>query len=149
MAKIDRSNLYRGLSGARVDEPVQPRNWRVVRIEPPGVPIFFLFETARLDQSRVIRRIVRGQHSGRMFKAIDQQPANVVRGIIDRPDDLAPASLPYPVRGGIEQGPRNIDIVDRFKQTKAANIRLVKRVIVRIVARHDSADDFVASLSQK
>ena len=41
-----------------------------------------------------------------------------------------------------EQRRRDRAIVDAFEKPKAADVRLMKRIIVRIIARHDSADDF-------
>src|SRR6202011_2650168 len=78
VTKIDRTSLHRRFSGARLDEPAQPRTWRVARIEPPSIPILLFFETTCLDHSRVVRRIVGRQQHRRMFETVDQQTANVV-----------------------------------------------------------------------
>ena len=40
-------------------------------------------------------------------------------------------------------------IVDRLEHPEATAIRLVERVVARIVARHDPADDFAARARQK
>src|SRR5207245_11559674 len=48
-----------------------------------------------------------------------------------------------------EYSRRTIDMVGRLKQTKAADVRVMERVVVWIVARHDAADDFAISLSEE
>ena len=40
-------------------------------------------------------------------------------------------------------------IVDALEQTEAADIRLVQRIVVRIVARHNSANDLAVFSGQK
>ena len=42
-----------------------------------------------------------------------------------------------------------IAIVDALEQTEATDIRLMQRVVVRVVARHDSANDLAVFPSQK
>ena len=50
---------------------------------------------------------------------------------------------------GFKERSGYIVIVDRFEQAKAADVRLVQRIVVRIVTGHDAADDFVVSPRQK
>ena len=54
-----------------------------------------------------------------------------------------------PIGRRVEQRVRDLLIVDRFEHPEAADIRLVERVVIRIVARHDPPDDFPAGARQK
>ena len=92
---------------------------------------------------------MRGKQHRRKLKPIDEQAADVVCRIIDRPHDFVAAQLAEPIGGRVEQRVRDLLIVDRLEHPEAADIRLVERVVLRVVARHDPPDDFAAGPRQK
>src|SRR5207244_2715116 len=107
------------------------------------------YETALLTEARVIRRIIRGENGRRMFETVDEESANIVGRVIDRTHEFAAAASAHPGCRGVEKRRRNIDIVDRFKQTETADVRLVKRVVIWIVACHDAPYDFAIASGEK
>src|SRR5438132_12395930 len=64
--QIDRANYDPLLRRPSVRNLLQSRRGRWIFRKPPRVPVLLLFEAARFDQSRVIRRIVRGDPGRRM-----------------------------------------------------------------------------------
>ena len=86
---------------------------------------------------------------GGNVEAVDEQSADVICRIIDRSHDLVAAFAAEPIRRRGKQRIGHRLVVNRFEKTEAPNIRLMERVVLRIVARHDSADDFAAGARQK
>ena len=84
-----------------------------------------------------------------MLKTIDEQSANIIGGIIDRPHHFGSAFSAHPLARRRKERSCDIAIVDALEQTEAANVRLMKRIIIRIIARHDSPNDFAVSPGQE
>ena len=113
--------------------------------EPPGVPILGFGKTAPFDQVDVVGRVVCSKKGGRMLKTIDEQSANIIGGIIDRPHHFGSAFSTQPLARRRKERSCDIAIVDALEQTEAANVRLMKRIVIRIIARHDSPNNFAAA----
>ena len=77
-----------------------------------------------------------------MRESIDQQPAHIVGRIIDWAHNFIAVLLAQPLCRSVEERRSNRAIIDTFEKTEATNIRFVKRIVVRIIAGHDSTDDF-------
>ena len=92
---------------------------------------------------------MRGKKRGRKLKPVDEQAAEVIGRIIDRPHDLVPAQLTKPPGRRLEKGIRNLLIVDRLEHPEATDVGLMERVVLWIIARHDPPDDFTATPRQK
>src|SRR5688572_22588078 len=92
---------------------------------------------------------MRRQNRRGILEAIDEQAAEVVGRIIDRTHNLVPALPAEPVRRSVEQRTRNRLVVDRFEHSEATDIGLMERVIPRIVAGHDPADDLAVPPRQE
>ena len=92
---------------------------------------------------------MRRQYSGRILKAIDQQSADVVRGIVDRAHNFLASFLSHPSGSRFEEAGGNILIVNAIEEAKAADIGLMFRIIIWVVTSHDPAHDFAVSFRQK
>ena len=126
----------------RGGQPAQPVR-RLGRIsKPPGIKVDRLLESPTFDQPAVIRRIMSRQNHRGKLKPVDEQTTDVVCRIINRPHDLVATELTEPIASRVEERVRDPLIVNRLEQPEAAHIRLVERVVLRIVARHDSPNDF-------
>ena len=68
---------------------------------------------------------MRGEYGGRVLKAVDQQPANIICRVIDRAHDLAASARAQPIRCRSEQDSCRFDIINAFKQTEATDVCLV------------------------
>src|SRR5438477_4824825 len=90
-------------------------------IKPPRIPILCLGEPRPLDQSGVVRRIVRRQNCWRISKTVDQQSADIVRRIIDRAHDFLPPFLPQPIGRRFQKTVRNVLIIDAIEEAEAAD----------------------------
>src|SRR5205814_3255102 len=147
--RVDRPNFDAVFGGAAVYDFSKSLGWSLNLGKPPCVPVFFFDETALLTEARVILRIIRRENGRRMCKAVDDESANIVGGVIDRTHKFAAAASAHPGCRGVEKRRRNIDIVDRFKQTETADVRLVKRDVIGIVACHDAPYDFAIASGEK
>ena len=114
-----------------------------------GKPIFGLAESSLFDQIGIVGRIMRRQYSGRILKAIDQQSADVVRGIVDRAHNFLASFLSHPTGSRFQKAGGNVLIVDAIEEAKAADTGLMLRIIIWIVTGHDSSRDFAVSFRQK
>ena len=85
---------------------------------------------------------MRSDNCGRKLETIDQEPAHVVRRVINWPQYFEPAFLSKPALGGIEQRRRDIRIVDAIELAKAADVGLMNGIIIWIVTGHNSTDHF-------
>lgn len=92
---------------------------------------------------------MRRQYSGRILKAIDQQSADVVRGIVDRAHNFLASFLSHPTGSRFEEAGGNILIVDAIEEAKATDIGMMFRIIIWVVTGHDPAHDFAVSFRQK
>ena len=117
--------------------------------EPPRIPIFRFRKAAALDEVSVVRRIVRGQYGGRKLESIDQQTADVIGWIVDRPHHFSSSFRAKPIGRSFKERTGYIVIVDGFEQAKAADIWSVQWIVIRIITGHDAADDFAVFPRQK
>src|SRR3954470_8923787 len=92
---------------------------------------------------------MRGQQHRRMLKTVDEQAAEIICRVIDRPHYFVAAERADPIRRGAEEGVCDFLIVDRLKHAEATDVRGVMSVVFRIVARGDAADDFAVAPGQE
>src|SRR3954447_13613263 len=84
-----------------------------------------------------------------MLKSVNQQSANVVRGIVNWSHHFAAAFFTHPIGCSTKERLCHLVIVDAIKQSEATDAGLMERVIIWIVARHDSPNDFAIASRQE
>ena len=117
--------------------------------KPPRIKVYNFGKAAAFDERLVINGIVSGQQSRRKLEAIDQQSTDIIGRIIDRAHDFIASLLAKPLCRGVEKRRRHCAVINAFEKAEATGVRLVKRIVVRIIARHDSPDDFSIAPSQE
>ena len=76
-----------------------------------------------------------------MFKSDDQQSADIIGRVIDRSHDFIAAFLSQPIGRSLKERGGDVAIVNALEEAKTADIRLMERIVVRIIARHDSPNN--------
>ena len=92
---------------------------------------------------------MRRQDSWWELKTFDEQAADIICRVIDRAHDLVAAPRAQPVGRDLDQRRGDYGIVHALKESEAADVRLMKGVIVWIIARHDSPDDLSVMARQE
>src|SRR5947209_4042468 len=80
-----------------------------------------------------------------MLEPIDQEGADIVRGVINWPHDFVASQRAEPLGGPSEERIRDFLVVNCLEQAKAADIGAMDRVVFRIVARRDSTHNFTSA----
>ena len=84
---------------------------------------------------------MRGQNGWRKLKPINQETADIVGRVVNWTHDHSASFFAKPTRRAFEECEGDVAIVYALKQTETTDIRLMQCIIIRIVARHDSAND--------
>jgi hypothetical protein len=92
---------------------------------------------------------VSGQERRGIFEPFDEQSADVIRRVINWPDDLVAAFGAEPFCGRFEERRRDRRVVNRLEKTEATDIGAMIGIIVWIITGHDPANDFSPAAGKK
>ena len=90
-----------------------------------------------------------GQNGRCELESIDQETAYIVGRVIDRSHHFVAAFFAQPTGCSLEERAGDVAIVDALEEAKTADVCLMQRIVVRIIARHDAANDFTVSPGEK